>query len=282
MYASPSGRSMRPSTPVRKNNGTNTIVMMTVALTIGGADLAGGVPDHLGRGAAPAFGAAAILAQTPVRVLDEDDRVVDQCPDGDRHPAQRHRVDGAAECAQRDDRDGQGQRYGQNRDEGRAGVPEEEKEDGDDQHGPVAQRRDHVLNRQRDEVGCRKMARSKATPSGREDSMRSSSASMSPVRSSVLAPGCFWIERMTAGSAFTDAVPKRTLGPMRTSARVLDQDRDAVTGCNDGETDLLRGARPPEPANEDFTPARTVDSARDVPVGLRGGGEHLVEPHPVG
>ena len=66
---------------------------------------------------------------------------------------------------------------------------------------------------------CRKIARSKATPSGSAASIWSSSASILSVSSSVLAPGCFWIDRMTAGSAFTDAVPKRTLAPMRTSAR---------------------------------------------------------------
>ena len=35
MYAIPSGRSMRPSTPDKKKSGTNTTVMIAVALTIG-------------------------------------------------------------------------------------------------------------------------------------------------------------------------------------------------------------------------------------------------------
>gem|GEM_PF-6409079 len=46
----------------------------------------------------------------------------------------------------------------------------------------------------------RKMSRSKVIPSGSSASIRSSSASTRSVSSSVLAPACFWTDRMTAGS----------------------------------------------------------------------------------
>ena len=65
---------------------------------------------------------------------------------------------------------------------------------------------------------CRKMARFTWMPEGSWAWMRSSSSSRRSVNSSVFSPGCFKIDRITAGSAFTDAVPKRGRGPISTCA----------------------------------------------------------------
>ena len=54
---------------------------------------------------------------------------------------------------------------------------------------------------------CRKIFRSSVIPSGSSPAISSSSASILRVSSSVLAPACFWIDRMTPGSPFTDPVP---------------------------------------------------------------------------
>ncbi len=47
---------------------------------------------------------------------------------------------------------------------------------------------------------CRKFSVSMTTPSGRVSCRRPSASSISSVSSRVLAPGCFWTERMAAGS----------------------------------------------------------------------------------
>jgi hypothetical protein len=65
----------------------------------------------------------------------------------------------------------------------------------------------------------RKIRRSIVIPSGSVARISSSVASKAFVRASVLAPGCFWMPRMTAGFARADPSPRLIASPIRTSPR---------------------------------------------------------------
>ena len=119
----------------------------------GSLDLPDGVVhDRQTRTSLP-VGELAVLPEATEGVLHGDDGVVHQGPDCDCHATQGHRVDGAAEEAQEDDRDSQRQRNCQDRDAGGSEVPQEEEEDHRDEHCAVPKGLDDVVHRQPDEVG---------------------------------------------------------------------------------------------------------------------------------
>ncbi len=60
------------------------------------ADLAAAAIDHVQDGTTLAFRPHAVFSQSTENVLDVDDRIVDDRPDGNRHPAERHAVDRGA------------------------------------------------------------------------------------------------------------------------------------------------------------------------------------------
>ena len=111
--------------PDRKSSGTNTAMCVSVDARI--ADQTSSLPS-IG-------GGHPVLAhvQMPVRVLEHDDRGVDDHADAERQPAERHRVQReAAEVEQReraDDRD----RNRRADDERRAEVAQEREDDQDDE-----------------------------------------------------------------------------------------------------------------------------------------------------
>ena len=53
------------------------------------------------------FGLGAVLAKPPHDVLHVDDRIIDERPNRDRHPTERHRVDGRAEGTEHQNRRGE-------------------------------------------------------------------------------------------------------------------------------------------------------------------------------
>ena len=95
----------------------------------------------------------AVLAQSPIDVLDVDDRVVDHQPHGNGQPPQRHCVQADAEVVEHDHRRKQRQRDGGERDRCGAPVEKEHEQHDHDQAGTDQQRRAHVLDRGLDEVG---------------------------------------------------------------------------------------------------------------------------------
>ena len=78
-------------------------------------------------------------------------------------------------------------------------LPEEQEQDDDDEHRAVAQRSGDVRIATSMKSAWRKFSFSMVTPSGSAAPRRASAWSISRVRSRVLAPGCFWTQRMTAG-----------------------------------------------------------------------------------
>ena len=114
--------------------------MMIVAKTIDDADLERGLAHDDRRRQSLGLRPRRVLAQAPDHVLHVDDRVVHQRADGDRHAAERHRVDAGAERPQREHRRRQRQRHRRQRDRAGAEVGEEQQHDHDDQNAAVAQR----------------------------------------------------------------------------------------------------------------------------------------------
>ena len=97
------------------------------------ADLAGADQDRLLE-LGPAM-------EVPLDVLDGHDRLVDQDPDGEREPAQRHQVEGLAHDLQRQDRR-QDRQWNRERDDERAAPVAEEQQD----HRGGERRRDQRLD----------------------------------------------------------------------------------------------------------------------------------------
>ena len=67
--------------------------------------------------------------EVPVDVLDDDDRVVDDSPDGHRQSAERHHVERDARLIERDEAREHGQRNRDDRDDRRAPVAQEQQDD---------------------------------------------------------------------------------------------------------------------------------------------------------
>ena len=94
-----------------------------------------------------------VLTQSAHHVLHIDNRVVHERADGDGQSAKRHRVDGHVETAKHENRRGQRERDGGQRDGGSAHVGQKREHHDDDQQTAITQRRDHVVDRHLDEVG---------------------------------------------------------------------------------------------------------------------------------
>ena len=94
----------------------------------------------------------AVLPQAPEDILHIDDRVIDQLADGDRQAAERHGVDRQTEHREHHRSDDNRQRDGRQRDESRPEVHQEQEQDDHDEERAVAERLDHVLNGQIDEL----------------------------------------------------------------------------------------------------------------------------------
>ena len=93
----------------------------------------------------------AVLAQSPVDVLDVHDGVVHQFTDGHGQAAQRHRVDGQAKPLEYQRRDHDRQRNGRERDERGAEVEQENEQDDYHQDAAVAKGFLDVVDSQVDE-----------------------------------------------------------------------------------------------------------------------------------
>ena len=94
-----------------------------------------------------------ILPKPAHDVLDVDDRVVHERADGDRQPAERHRIDRHVEAAQHEDGGSQRQRHRRERDGRGARVGQKDQHDRDHQEAAVTQRGYHVVDGDLDEVG---------------------------------------------------------------------------------------------------------------------------------
>ncbi len=97
-----------------------------------------------------------VQAQAPQDVLHDNDGVVHQGPQCDRHAAQGHGIDGAAEALEDQDSGHQGERDGQQGDQGGAAAGQEQQHDYHHQNRAVAQRLQQIVDRHRDEVGLAK------------------------------------------------------------------------------------------------------------------------------
>ena len=91
-----------------------------------------------------------LLGHDPLDVLDDDDGVIDQKPDGENHGQHGQRVDREAEG--RHDAKGaqKHHRHRQRRDQRRAQIVQEDQHDQHHQHDRLEQGLDHLLDRQRD------------------------------------------------------------------------------------------------------------------------------------
>ena len=191
MYASPSGLSMRPSTPVRKKSGTKTIVMMTVALRIGSRisraasrmTAAGEWRQRSGRRRFSrrrrcAFSTKMIASSTsaPIAIAIPPSVIVLMVP-----PSARSVITASAS------------------ERGMASTEiavvrafhRKRKRMATTSRAPSRSAVTTLSTASEMKSACRKMPRSNETPPGSEGSIRSSSVSILRVSSSVLAPGCF-------------------------------------------------------------------------------------------
>ena len=112
----------------------------------GHAHLLGGIVDDREHGALLVDGQGAVLAQALVDVLHIDDGIVHERPDGDGQSAEAHRIDGEPQCVEREDGGHEGQGDGDERDDGRAHVHQEDEEHDDHEDGPLDERALHVVD----------------------------------------------------------------------------------------------------------------------------------------
>ena len=89
----------------------------------------------------------------PVDVLHHDDGVVHHQPDGEHQREQRHQIDGIAEHVQDAEHADQRQRDGDDRDDGRAEIAEEQEDHQDDDDRCLAQSLHHLPDRGANELG---------------------------------------------------------------------------------------------------------------------------------
>ena len=111
--------------------------------------LAAGLVDH--PESRFGFGRVGVLAEPSENVLDVDDRIIHEFTDGDREPAERHRVDRHSEPLEDQARDDDREGYGRERDESRSEVKEKQKQHDHHEDAPVTERLDDVLDRKIDE-----------------------------------------------------------------------------------------------------------------------------------
>ena len=109
--------------------------------------------DDLARAEQCRFERTLPLLDMPVDVLDHDDGVVDHEPDREHQCEQRHQVDRVAERRQDREHADQRQRDGDDRDDGRAKIAEEQKDHHDDDDRRLAERLHHLPQRGADEIG---------------------------------------------------------------------------------------------------------------------------------
>ena len=114
----------------------------------------------------------------------------------------------------------------------------------------------------------RKMFRWIAMPAGSDACSSSRTPSRRRVRSSVLAPGCFWMPMTIAGFAVVRAFAAPERGTDRHLAEVPDQDRPSLAGGDHGLADLLEALRPADPEDQVLLAARDPEARRRVPVRL--------------
>ena len=251
------------------------------------AHFARGIADQRERRLPHVLRLLPVAPQPPVGVLHEDDGVVDQGADGDRHPPQGHRVDRAPEQQQGDD--GQRERQGnrQNGNDRRAQVPEEEEQDDDDEHRPVAERLDHVLDGKRNEIRLAEDGPRERDAFGKLG-LDGVQLGVHALRELQRVGARLFLNREDDGRLGIHC--GRPEADLRADAHVgdiLDQHGHAVAHRNHGEADLLQAARASEAPDEDLPASGSVDSARHVAVRCGGGGEDLVQrdpvrPHPAG
>ena len=93
------------------------------------------------------------LLDMPVDVLDHDDGVVHHQPDGEHEREQRHQIDRVAERREQGEHADQRQRDGDDRDDGRPEIAEEQEDHHDDDDRRFAERLHHLPQRGANEVG---------------------------------------------------------------------------------------------------------------------------------
>ena len=138
--------------PARPKTGRNTRTMMIVAKTIDDRISSVASRTTVDEGCQLGFRLCLVLPKPPHHVFHIDDRVVHERADRDRHTAERHRVDARAERTQGQHGGRQRQRHRGQGDRSGAEVRQEEQDDDDDEDAAVAQRLDHVVDGDLDEV----------------------------------------------------------------------------------------------------------------------------------
>ena len=109
--------------------------------------------DDLARAQERGFHRLFAFLDMAVDVLHHHDGVVDHEADGEHEREQRHQIDGVAERKQEPEHADQRQRDGDDRDDGRSEIAEEQEDHHDDDQRRLAQGLHHLPQRGADEIG---------------------------------------------------------------------------------------------------------------------------------
>ena len=163
-----------------------------------------------------------------------------------------------------------------------AEVPEEEEQDDDDEKRAVAKRLDHVVYRQRDEVGLPEDPPVDGDPLG-EAFLQPVELLVDPLRQLECIRVRLFLDRKDDGRLGVDGGgPETRLGADRNVGDVADTDGSAAREAHHrffNVRELLNAAQAPD---EDLLPALEIDTARGNGVRALGGAEHVRKRHTVG
>ena len=245
---------------------------MSVANAIGPRDFGRGVQRAL-----PTLASSRGAAEPVQDVLDHDDRRVDQQADGDRQPAQRHRVQPDAERLQQKAGERDRQRNRQRHDQGRAHVAEQHQNHEHDEHAAEHHRAADAAKRRRHELRL-------VVDDAQLDALRQRSSDVVDRargcprrRSRYPAPNCLMMRALTTSPFRRCAMPRRTAAASRMSATSPSSTGTSprvVTTVRRRSSTRLRAA---ERAHRPFDRALGDDAARGVQVRFLDGVHHVVE-----
>ena len=233
----------------------------------GRADFPARLVHHPEPGPPPRRRPPRVLAQAPADVLDVDDGVVDEGPDGDRHAPEGHAVDGQPQGAQAHDRGQQRQGDGDQRDG--AGPHAGEKEQGhrDHQQRAVPQRAGQVAHRELDEVGLPEQPRVELHAGrqfGRDVVEHAVELARQGQRVDVGLPVDAEDDR---GPRVARSVSAPERGADFDRGHVRDPDGAGAARADDGRGDRLGVGQPAHALDQVFLAARPPEPGRRVPVG---------------